>query len=183
MTVYTIGQVAKICKVPPRTVSKWVDSGRLKGYRIPGSQDRRIPREYLVRFLKEHGMPLGDLEDELVNKVLIGTSDQGISSFFKELLSTDEFKVTKVGNSFEVGHHFGHSCPDFLIMDFSIGRQDVENLCVNIRKFYKPSEIALIVIVPENTHSFENSLVQEVFAMPLDKTDFIERLKKYKKSN
>ena len=44
--VFTTGQVAKICKVAPRTVSKWFDSGRLPGaYRIPGSQDRRIPRE------------------------------------------------------------------------------------------------------------------------------------------
>ena len=59
MKVFTTGQVAKICKVAPRTVSKWFDSGRLKGYRIPGSQDRRIPREYLIKFLKEHGMPLG----------------------------------------------------------------------------------------------------------------------------
>ena len=58
--VFTTGQVAKICKVAPRTVSKWFDSGRLRGYRIPGSQDRRIPREHLLRFLKEHGMPLGD---------------------------------------------------------------------------------------------------------------------------
>src|SRR5471030_3337809 len=52
--VFTTGQVAKICKVAPRTVSKWFDSGRLRGYRIPGSQDRRIPREQLIRFLKEH---------------------------------------------------------------------------------------------------------------------------------
>ena len=46
--VFTTGQVAKICKVAPRTVSKWFDSGRLRGYRIPGSQDRRIPREHLA---------------------------------------------------------------------------------------------------------------------------------------
>ena len=76
MKVFTTGQVAKICKVAPRTVSKWFDSGRLKGYRIPGSQDRRIPREYLIRFLKEHGMPLGDLEDEAMAKVLIVAQDQ-----------------------------------------------------------------------------------------------------------
>ena len=63
--VFTTGQVAKICKVAPRTVSKWFDSGRLRGYRIPGSQDRRIPREHLLRFLKEHDMPLGDLEAEV----------------------------------------------------------------------------------------------------------------------
>ena len=62
--VFTTGQVAKICKVAPRTVSKWFDSGRLRGYRIPGSQDRRIPREHLIKFLKENSMPLGALEEE-----------------------------------------------------------------------------------------------------------------------
>ena len=40
--VLTTGEVAKICNVAPRTVSKWFDSGALHGYRIPGSKDRRI---------------------------------------------------------------------------------------------------------------------------------------------
>ena len=59
--VFTTGQVAKICKVAPRTVSKWFDSGRLRGYRIPGSQDRRIPREHLLRFLTTEHTRSGDL--------------------------------------------------------------------------------------------------------------------------
>jgi len=61
--VFTTGQVAKICRVSPRVVGKWFDAGKLGGYRIPGSQDRRIPREHLIRFLKEHGLPLGELEE------------------------------------------------------------------------------------------------------------------------
>ena len=66
MTIYTTEQVAKLCKVAPRTVSKWFDSGRLRGYRIPCSQDRRIPHRHLVRFLKEHGMTgiLKGIQDE-----------------------------------------------------------------------------------------------------------------------
>ena len=94
MKVFTTGQVAKICKVAPRTVSKWFDSGRLKGYRIPGSQDRRIPREYLIKFLKEHGMPLGDLEDEAMAKVLIVAQDQVlIENLKRELPLERSFKL------------------------------------------------------------------------------------------
>jgi excisionase family DNA binding protein len=59
--VFTTGQVAKICKVSPRTVNKWFDSGRLRGYRATGSQVRRVPRTNLIQFLQEHGMPLGEL--------------------------------------------------------------------------------------------------------------------------
>jgi len=57
MVIYTTGQAAKICHVAPRTISKWFDNGRLKGYRIPGSQDRRIPQKNLIKFLIEHGFP------------------------------------------------------------------------------------------------------------------------------
>lgn len=63
-TIFTTGQAAKICKMSMNTVKKLFDSGQLRGYRIPGSGDRRIPREHLIRFLKEHGMPLGELEND-----------------------------------------------------------------------------------------------------------------------
>ena len=107
MKVFTTGQVAKICKVAPRTVSKWFDSGRLKGYRIPGSQDRRIPREYLIKFLKEHGMPLGDLEDEAMAKVLIVAQDQVlIENLKRELPAEKSFKTSTAASGFEAGIQF-----------------------------------------------------------------------------
>lgn len=63
--IYTTAQVAKMCKVAPRVVNKWFDSGRLRGYRIPGTQDRRIHREYLIRFLKAYGMRIPEeLQDK-----------------------------------------------------------------------------------------------------------------------
>ena len=55
--VLSTGEVAKICHVAPRTVQKWFDSGLIKGYRIPGSKDRRIPIDELSLFLKQHNMP------------------------------------------------------------------------------------------------------------------------------
>lgn len=67
--VFTTGQVAKICGVTPRVVAKWCDSGRLGSYRIPGSQDRRIPREYLHKFLVVSGLPEADLLDTPPPKV------------------------------------------------------------------------------------------------------------------
>lgn len=62
--VLTTKQVATILKVSSRTVTKWYDSGRLKGYRIPGSQALRFPLENVVNFCKQHGMSTGDLEPQ-----------------------------------------------------------------------------------------------------------------------
>ena len=102
--VFTTGQVAKICKVAPRTVSKWFDSGRLRGYRIPGSQDRRIPREHLLRFLKEHGMPLGDLEAEVYNKILVVGADAPLQAVLRDhLRESDDFRIETAASGFEAG--------------------------------------------------------------------------------
>jgi len=56
--VLSSGEVAQICHVAPRTAQKWIDAGLLKGYRIPGSRDRRVPVEEMVRFMKHHGIPV-----------------------------------------------------------------------------------------------------------------------------
>ena len=102
-TIFTTGQVAKICKVAPRTVSKWFDSGRLRGYRIPGSQDRRIPREHLIRFLKEHGMPLGELEDEAMGKLLLVGVDANVRGQLMDLMPPEDYKTESAASGFEAG--------------------------------------------------------------------------------
>lgn len=59
----TTGQVAKLCKVAPRTVAKWCDAWRdtngakgLKNHRLPYSLDRRIIAKDLEEFCVLHGM-------------------------------------------------------------------------------------------------------------------------------
>jgi len=132
--VFTTGQVAKICKVAPRTVSKWFDSGRLKGYRIPGSQDRRIPREQLIRFLKEHGMPLGELEEEEWHKVLLIGTEKLFNDRLKELLPEDEdYKFQLANSGFEAGMLAGNFQPDTIIIDLGLGRSEAIQIVARLR--------------------------------------------------
>lgn len=86
--VLTTGEVARICHVAPRTVSKWFDSGRLKGYRVPGSKDRRIPRADLLRFMRAHDMPLGDIERG-ATRVLIVDPDRDLGDALLRLLQKE----------------------------------------------------------------------------------------------
>lgn len=51
----TTGQVAKRLGVAMQTVSKWIDSGRLLGIRLPGSKDRRVHPSALEAFEREWG--------------------------------------------------------------------------------------------------------------------------------
>ena len=53
-------EIARICCVSTRTAAKFIDSGLLQGWRVPGSKTRRTSRKLLVQFLAEHGMPAID---------------------------------------------------------------------------------------------------------------------------
>jgi excisionase family DNA binding protein len=180
MKVFTTGQVAKICKVAPRTVSKWFDSGRLKGYRIPGSQDRRIPREYLIKFLKEHGMPLGDLEDQTMAKVLFVGQDQVLIENLKRELPLDKtFKLATAASGFEAGIQAESFHPDCIVVDFTIGRAEALQICQNLRRNNEYSEVILIALLPDDGQSlsFDRSTINETFKKPFDTALLAERLK------
>lgn len=56
----TTGQCAKLARVAARTMAGWIDAGLVKGFRLPGSQDRRVYRPDLIRFLRESGYPVAD---------------------------------------------------------------------------------------------------------------------------
>ena len=178
--VFTTGQVAKICKVAPRTVSKWFDSGRLRGYRIPGSQDRRIPREHLIKFLKEHGMPLGELEEEGLHKILIIGADKLFIDRIKELLpESDDFKYELANSGFEAGIQAESFHPDCIIVDFSIGRTEALQICQNLRRNTEYAETILIALLPDdgNATSFDRSSINETFKKPFDSALLAERLR------
>jgi len=78
LKVLTTGQVAKVCNVAPRTVTKWFDDGRIGGYRIPGSRDRRIPLAELKKFMAANDIPISLLEEWLKEKMY----GQGLSEAF-----------------------------------------------------------------------------------------------------
>ena len=61
-TVFTTGEAAKICKVSQQTIIRCFDNGQLKGFRVPGSKFRRIPREALYKFMRDNSIPTDALE-------------------------------------------------------------------------------------------------------------------------
>lgn len=178
-TIFTTGQVAKICKVAPRTVSKWFDSGRLRGYRIPGSQDRRIPREHLIRFLKEHGMPLGELEDEAMGKVLVVGADIAICSGLRDGMDPDVFKFERAQSGFEAGIQAESLHPDCVVIDFAMGKSDALMIAGNLRKDPEYAETVLIGLLDEEDRrsSFDRTAFNETFQKPFDVALLAERVR------
>jgi len=62
--IYTTGEVAKLLGININTVIKWFDDGRIQGFRLPTSNDRRIPVSNLISFMRQHSIPMDLLESD-----------------------------------------------------------------------------------------------------------------------
>jgi excisionase family DNA binding protein len=118
--VLTTGEVAKICNVAPRTVSKWFDSGALNGYRIPGSKDRRIPLAQLIRFMKHHGMPLNGLMTGCT-RIMIVDGEQDIVEVLEKILEDEaKYEVEVARSGFAAGVIAEKFRPHVILLDMHL---------------------------------------------------------------
>ncbi len=131
--VLTTGEVAKICNVAPRTVSKWFDSGSMTGYRIPGSKDRRIPLNQLIRFMKQHGMPLNGLRTGCT-RVMIVDEEQDIVEVLEKILEDDaKYEVEVARTGFSAGITAEKFRPHVILLDMHLRDIDGRDLCKHVK--------------------------------------------------
>lgn len=132
--VLTTGEVAKICNVAPRTVSKWVDTGVLSGYRIPGSRDRRVPKSNLLRFMKAHNIPLDRLPSGRT-RVLLVDDDREIVDTLQNILSQHtEYEIRTATTGFQAGMECERFKPGVLLVDIHIGDGEGKQLVDAVRR-------------------------------------------------
>jgi excisionase family DNA binding protein len=131
--VLTTGEVAKICNVAPRTVSKWFDSGALHGYRIPGSKDRRIPLNQLIRFMKQHGMPLNGLMTGCT-RVMIVDDEQDIVEVLEKILEDEaKYEVEVAKGGFAAGVTAEKFRPHVILLDMNLRDIDGREVAKHVK--------------------------------------------------
>jgi excisionase family DNA binding protein len=132
-SVLTTGDVARICNVAPRTVSKWFDSGQLKGYRIPGSKDRRIPLNELIRFMKANNMPIEALPVGKIRILVVDGSAPGVPDLMNALTGRAGYDVQLARSGFEAGALMQKFSPHVILVNLLTNGIDAHGLCRNIR--------------------------------------------------
>ena len=131
--VLTTGEVAKICNVAPRTVSKWFDTGVLKGYRIPGSKDRRIPVSQLVRFMKEHGIPFDGMSGGKTRVLVVDDEQEIVDVLSKVLGEQANYEVRTAINGFQAGMEAERFKPHVMLLDVHLGEGDIKQISSFVR--------------------------------------------------
>lgn len=174
--VFTTGEVARICNVAPRTVSKWFDTGQLRGYRIPGSKDRRIPKSQLIRFMRTHNIPLGELDTGQIH-VLILDRDASLAAILRESLAGEgRYDVTVAHSAFEAGVAVGRRAPHVIVADVSAPDVLPKELAHAVRANDHLQGVKLIGTSGGLTKGQAQALVQDGFGAFLHKPFEIREL-------
>ena len=170
-TVFTTGEAAKICKVSQQTIIRCFDSGQLKGFRVPGSRFRRIPRDILYRFMKENGIPTDALESGK-RKAVVVDDDEELVELIKDALESDgRFEVRVANNGFDAGMIVKEYRPDVIVLDVMLPDINGKEVCQRIRSDSTLDDVKIICIsgmvesdkVDELKKSGANDFLQKPF--------------------
>jgi len=145
-TVFTTGEAAKICKVSQQTIIRCFDSGQLKGFRVPGSRFRRIPRDQLYSFMRDNNIPT-DALDSGKRKILIVDDDVDLVDLLVDHFSHDaRFEVRSVNNGFGAGMMIKEFGPDLVVLDVMLPDINGMEVCQLVRSDKTMDEVRIICI-------------------------------------
>ena len=145
-TVFTTGEAAKICKVSQQTIIRCFDSGQLKGFRVPGSRFRRIPRDVLFKFMKDNGIPTDALESGK-RKALIVDDDEELVELIRDVLDADgRYEVRVANNGFDAGMMVKEYHPDIIVLDVMLPDINGREVCQRVRTDPSLDDVKIICI-------------------------------------
>ncbi len=148
-SLFTTGQAAEICNISQQTIIRCFDSGKLDGFRVPGSRFRRIPRESLLRFMKENGIPLDHLASERGDKIkiLIVDDDPEIVELMVDVLNRDgRFEVRTASSGYDAGLVTQQFLPDVMILDYMLPDVNGNVVCQTIKRNPHFAAIRIIIV-------------------------------------
>ncbi len=179
-TVFTTGEAAKICKVSQQTIIRCFDSGGLKGFRVPGSRFRRIPREHLYAFMKENNIPTDALESGK-RKVLVVDDDRDLVELLVDVLERDgRFETRAVNNGFEAGMTVKDYRPDLIILDVMLPDINGKDVCVRVRNDKSLEAVKIIcvsgMVEEDKIEELHRAGANEFLAKPFETERLLERI-------
>ena len=113
--VFTTGEAARVCNVSQQTIIRCFDSGRLSGFKVPGSRFRRIPRAELIRFMQKNNMDMDRLETTPTQVLVVGLNAATVDSVIQAHAAGKEIQIHHADDVWTAGF-LAHQCNPGLIL-------------------------------------------------------------------
>jgi hypothetical protein len=156
--VFSTGESASICQVSQQTIIRCFDNGSLKGFRVPGSKFRRIPRESLIVFMQSNGIPLPP-DFSKAEKLIVLTENDELFSVLADRFKDSE--VTQVRSLFELGYCLCEGVR--LIVDYDSSKNYLVQIAEGYGRVEKNQTVFLYA--PDGIDKEHQSLLPESFRL------------------
>ncbi|MHC5113122.1 MAG: response regulator [Planctomycetota bacterium] len=144
--VFTTGEAAEVCNVSQQTIIRCFDSGRLQGFRVPGSRFRRIPRAELLRFMKTNEIPTDALES-LTKRILVVDDDEKIIELFRDMFGPDDrFDLKTASTGYDAGLLTEKFRPHLVLLDFMLPDINGNLVCERIKSNPETADTRVIIV-------------------------------------
>jgi excisionase family DNA binding protein len=180
--IFTTGEAAALCKVSQQTIIRCFDSGRLTGFRVPGSKFRRIPRDELIRFMRANNIPTTALEASAGRKrILVVDDEPAIIELYVDLLSRDgRFEVKTAATGYDAGLLTESFRPSLIILDYMLpdinGNIDCQRILEN--EEYAGTKILCVsgVVNDDEIRSLMDAGASAFLKKPFDVRELVSKI-------
>lgn len=178
--VFTTGEAAKVCKVSQQTIIRCFDSGRLNGFRVPGSRFRRIPRDELIRFMRDNEIPMAAIGSDR-KRVLVVDDEPEILDLITELLVSDgRFEVCQASTGYDAGIETERFKPHLILLDYMLPDINGNIVCQRVRSSETMSDTRIMcvsgVVDPVEIEKLRNAGADDFLKKPFDLREMITRI-------
>lgn len=158
--VFTTGEAAKVCNVSQQTIIRCFDSGRLEGFRVPGSRFRRIPRAELIRFMQKNGIPTERLDAGPI-RVLVVDDDPEIVRLLEDALGAEKgVDVRSAATGYDAGMLTESFRPHVMLLDYMLPDINGNLVCQRLRANPELASTRVVIVSGVVRQSEVDALLQ-----------------------
>lgn len=145
MKTLTPGEIASYCDVHQRTVSRWIASGQLKGFKLPGRGNYRVVLEDFICFLQQQKIPVPQALTSTTT-VLVVDDEVAYRRAILRVLQSGGFNVMMAADGFQAGALLLQHKPAVMTLDLQMPGLDGFEVLKFIRQHPEINQIKILVI-------------------------------------
>jgi len=178
---YSTFAIAKMLNVDPGSVANWMDQGLLKSYRTPGGH-RRASEDNLIRFLREHKIPIPEELEAAPPRVLVVDDDESVGKMISQAIHQGHpnYTTDQAKDGFAAGTAIVTQKPDVVILDLRMPGMDGYEVCKMIKSQEATRHIDVIAITAYPESESEKKILdcgaRKCFSKPLDMEQLLKEI-------
>jgi len=175
--------IAEMLHVDPGSVANWIDQRLLKAHRTPGGH-RRVVVDDLVKFLREHKMPVPSELGMTPVRILVVDDKESLAKMIGKAIRSQypDYEVVEANDGFQAGTLIATLRPDVVILDLRMPGMDGYEVCRMIKAQDATKHAEVIAMTgfpsPESEERILGCGARVCLAKPFELADLMQEVEK-----